>query len=99
MPARACECARQKADGQNQFADVEADDPGGANIASGDPRGKAEHRVIDQNVGSYRGDEAEHQAPVHVGAWDASDHVDRADFARRRLVEAGGGRASRPSTR
>jgi hypothetical protein len=46
--------------------------------------------VIDQDVGGDRGDQAEHQAPMHVGAGNGSDHVGGADLARRRLVEARG---------
>ena len=44
--------AGQKADGQDQPADAEADDLGGADVAAGDPRGEAEHGVIDQDVGT-----------------------------------------------
>ncbi|MGY3573658.1 hypothetical protein ACVMB1_000862 [Bradyrhizobium sp. USDA 4504] len=68
--------------------DTEADDLGGADVASGDARGEAEGGVIDQDVGGDGGDEAEHQAPMHVGAGNGADHVGGADLARRRLVEA-----------
>src|SRR5580704_1160695 len=51
--------ARQKTDGQDQLADAETDDLGGADIAAGDPCGEAEHGVIDQNIGCDRGDDAE----------------------------------------
>ena len=43
--------AGEKTDGQDQLADAQAHNLGGADVAAGDPRGEAEHRVIDQNVG------------------------------------------------
>src|ERR1700737_692990 len=81
--------ARQKTDRHDQFADAEAHDPGGANIAAGDAGGEAEHGVINQYVGCDRSDNAERQSPMHVGAGYRSDHVGGADLPRRRLVEAG----------
>jgi len=80
----------KEADGEDQFADTEADDLGGADIATGNARGKAEHGVIDQDVGGDRGDQAEDEAPMHVGAGDRADHVRGADLTRRRLVETRG---------
>ena len=46
----------------------QADHLGGADIAAGDARREAEHRVIDQNIGEHGGDDAEHEAPMDVGA-------------------------------
>ena len=87
---KAGRAAREKADRQDQFADAEAHDLRRADVAAGNPRGEAEHGVIDQDVGRERGDHAEHQSPMHVGAGNAADHVGCADLAGRRLVEAGG---------
>ena len=90
--------AGEKTDRQDQFADAKSDDLRRADVAAGDARGEAEHGVIDQDVGRNRSDQAEHQPPMHVGAGNAADHVGRADFAGRWLVEAGGSRIV-PSTR
>src|SRR6267142_3887723 len=81
--------ACKKTNGQDQFADAESDDFGSTDVATRDPRREAEHGVIDQDVGGKRCDQAEHQPPMHIGAWNAADHVGGADFAGRRLVEAG----------
>ena len=53
----------------------------GADVAAGHARGEAEHGVVDQDVGRERGDQAEHQPPMHVGAGNAADHVGGADLA------------------
>ena len=82
--------AGEKADRQDELADAKSDDLRGADVAAGNPRGEAEHGVIDQDVGRERRDQAEYQPPMHVGAGNAADHVGGADFAGRRLVEAGG---------
>ena len=86
---KAGRAAGEETDRQDQFADAKAHDLGGADVAAGDACGEAEHGVIDQDIGCDRRDEAEHQPPMDVGAGDRADHVGGADFARRRLVEAG----------
>src|SRR3954471_24802659 len=73
--------AGEEADGQDQLADIEADDLRSADVAAGNTRGEAEHGVIDQDIGGDRGDQAEHETPMHVGAGDRSDQVGRADLA------------------
>ena len=55
--------AGEKAGDQNELADAEPHDLGGADIAAGDARGEAEHRVVDQDVGEHRRDDAEAQSP------------------------------------
>ena len=60
---------------------LEPHDLGGADIAAGDARGEAEHGVVDQDIGEHGGDDAEHEAPMHVGAGNAADHVGGADLA------------------
>ena len=53
-----------------------ADDLGGSDVAAGNARGEAEQVVIDQDIGGEQaGDEAEHQAPMDVGAGNRADHV------------------------
>src|SRR5882757_8651398 len=64
--------ACEKADRQDQLADAEAHDLGGAYVAAGHPGCEAEHGVINQDVGRDGGDHAEYQSPMHVGAGYAS---------------------------
>src|SRR6476660_2243420 len=67
-PRKTRRCTGQETDGHDQLADAKTYDFGGANIAAGNARGKTEHGVIDQDVGSGRGEDAEHQSPMNVGA-------------------------------
>ena len=81
MPARPGGGAGEKANDENELADAEANDLGGADIAAGDTRREAEHGVIDQDVGEHGGDDAEDQTPMHLHAGDAADHIGGADLA------------------
>ena len=81
--------AAEKAGHQDEPSHPQPDHFGGAQIAAGDARGKAEDGVMDEDIGEHGGDDAENQPPVNVGAGDAPDHVGGADLAGRGFVERG----------
>src|SRR5215510_5429221 len=56
-PRETCGSTREETDGQNQLADGKADDLCRADIAAGHARRKAEHGVINQNIGGHRRDQ------------------------------------------
>jgi hypothetical protein len=80
--------AGQKTDNENERPDRKPNHFGGPHVAAGDPRGKAEYGVIDEDVGQNRRHNAEGKSPMNVGARNGADHVDGPDLAGRRLVEA-----------
>ena len=90
--------AGKKTNDENKLADAQAHDFGGADIAAGDARRKAEYRVVDQDIGKHRGDEAKYQTPMHFHAGNASDHIGSADFRVDGLLRLVGSRIG-PSTR
>jgi hypothetical protein len=72
---------------QHVAADIEAHHARGLGVAADHLHGEAPGREALEGPSRQAGDDAERQAPMHVGARNCPDHVGVADRPGRRLVE------------
>ena len=75
--------------GDDQPADGKSLRQSGARIAAGDPRSEAERRARHQDMQQNGDDDANGQAPMHVGAGNLADHIGLTDRHGRGLVGIG----------